>query len=93
MKLVLLLFATVALANPLANPLPDEPAAAPVPDDLAARQASCTVTGVDSRQNVCCFPSQVRATLILHKGPGTCRANTYSSCHYLSVPGFCPNSM
>jgi hypothetical protein len=55
MKLALLLFATVALANPVANPLPDEPGM-PAPDDLVARQASCTVRGVDNRQNVFLFP-------------------------------------
>jgi hypothetical protein len=60
MKLALLVFATVALANPVANPLPDEPPQ-PVPDDLVARQSSCTVSGVDNRQNVCLSgPSRVK---------------------------------
>lgn len=53
MKLALLLFATVALANPVADPLPDEPAPVSVPGDLVARQASCTVRGLGDRRDAC----------------------------------------
>lgn len=76
MKLALLLFATVALANPVADPLPDEPAPVSVPGDLVARQASCTVRGLGDRRD----------------GSGTCLANTFSSCPYVSIANFCPNT-
>jgi hypothetical protein len=42
MKLALLFFAAVALAKPVANPLPDEPFM-PTANDLVARHEACMV--------------------------------------------------
>ena len=47
MKLTLLLFAVLALANPMAEPIPNDEIAAPVADELVPRQinSGCTVSG------------------------------------------------
>ncbi|KAF7510998.1 hypothetical protein GJ744_005544 [Endocarpon pusillum] len=76
MKLSILMFAVVALANPIAEPIPvDGETVARSVDHLAPRAIgdSCTVKDKGDLN-----------------GKGTCQKT--DSCAVVSVPGFCPNT-